>query len=47
MCWNSGVRLALEIVGSMMNTRKKSGLRREQMMYQGGPLRQKLAMANG
>src|SRR6267378_2806920 len=36
MCWNWGVK-----------TRKKSGLRRAQRMYQGSAVRHKVAMATG
>src|SRR6266403_3717560 len=46
MCWNWGVRKRLKLC-SMMKTRKKSGLRRAQRMYQGSAVRQKVAMATG
>src|SRR5260370_12590159 len=46
MCWNSGVRKRLKLC-SMKKTRKKSGLRRAQRMYQGRAVRQKDARAAG
>src|SRR5260370_41659798 len=46
MCWNSGVRKRLKLC-SMKKTRKKSGLRRAQRMYQGRAVKQKDARAAG